>query len=567
MNYKRFNIEKYKAIKDSSIAVLKEPMPIIGVNESGKSSGLEAIAHFDYRNDPIADQREWKFVNRYLPTENEFIVAAEIDFSQAEIQPFLDTLIEEETSQISSLLTTDLIIKRIFRKDSNPALRRYRIADQESDLVERIAKEIIAKLPKIFYFDNFLENQFPNLVDFPPEYFSDPNFQLNEHQVIVEGMFTDSSHDLKKFLDETDENTKDTIISEVNRNITAKLIDDWKKMHFKADDLELSSVADLEINLQQNRQNNHAIDINIVEKFMDESKKEHKTSMLLGERSLGFRWFFNFSAKKCFGARGEEKFIYLFDEPGSYLHNGAQSVLLKAVSDLAKTHSVIYSTHSEFLLDPEIININNIKIVEKNDREIRFIPLAQAGEKKHMGALSTLYNALRMKIPIGSVLKQKVMVTEGITDFYFWRMLTKNIVILPGFGAGQNEYLISIAIGASKKYLAFFDGDEAGEQAVVKYKKFFGDEESKNWKKYLDKKSQEIKLEKIFSAIDKDRLCKLMETQDVKRALTSLFFSERYEEFWNGIDQETRDNLNKNIQVIKNRLNLKSNKTFKYKLD
>ena len=192
------------------------------------------------------------------------------------------------------------------------------------------------------------------MVNFPDSYFNDLNFLLDEHQVIAEGMFSDAGYNLKTFLNETDENTKNTIISEVNNQTTKKLIKEWKEMHFKAEDLEVGLVTDLKISLQQNRQNNHALDVNITESFKDTSGTKREISMLLSERSLGFRWFFNFSAKKCFGARGEEKFIYLFDEPGSYLHNGAQDILLKAIRDLANNHPVIYSTTQNFYLIPKL---------------------------------------------------------------------------------------------------------------------------------------------------------------------------------------------------------------------
>jgi hypothetical protein len=327
---------------------------------------------------------------------------------------------------------------------------------------------------------------------------------------------------------------------------------EWTQMHISHAELDIGSMTDLQINFQQDRVNTHAVSINILEKFVDEGGTARLTSMLLSERSLGFRWFFNFSAKKSYGARGEEKFIYLFDEPGSYLHNGAQSILLKAINDLAKSHPVIFSTHSEFLLDPEIINVNNIRIVEKNDRQVKLVPFAEVKEKKAMGALSTLYNALRMKVPISSTINQKIIVTEGITDFYFWKMLSADLVILPGFGAGSNEYLISIAIGTSKNYIAWFDGDVAGEQAIQKYARFFGDEEKGHWKKYLNSSGAEIKLEQILSQADQKRLTDLFNAKDLKKAITALYFSMDTDKdaYWKAIDDETKNNLKTNTKIL-----------------
>lgn len=573
IKFNKFYIDKYKAIKDSNISVLNEPVPLIGINESGKSSALEAIARFDYRNDAIADYKKWKFLNRYMPNESVFSVSAEIFIeSIEELEPILITYSDAEQAEMRPMLEEIIVdqkitCKRTFKKSETGFSLAYSLGDKDGPSVEKTCKDLISKLPRIFYFDNFLEDQFPDKIDFPPSYFTTPDFVLTEYQSIVEGMFAEAGISLKGFLDELDENTKQTQIAEVNRLTTNTLINEWKIMHVGNTELDIGNTSDLEINLQQDRINTHAININIIEKFVDQEDISRTTSMLLSERSLGFRWFFNFSAKKSYGARGEKRFIYLFDEPGSYLHNGAQNILLKAIKDLSKIHPVIFSTHSEFLLDPEIININNIRIVEKNDRQVKLVPLSEIGEKRTMGALSTLYNALRMKIPISSTLNQKVMITEGITDYYFWKMLTKDIVILPGFGAGQNEYLLSIAIGTSKKHIALFDGDVAGEQALQKYQRFFGLDESKNWYKYKITNGNEVKLENILSSQDQQRLSSITNMVDLKKAITTLFFFSETQKntFWEGVNDETKNNLKLNIKLFKVSLDL-NNTSFNYSL-
>ncbi|MDD4110569.1 MAG: hypothetical protein PHS54_03335, partial [Clostridia bacterium] len=361
-----------------------------------------------------------------------------------------------------------------------------------------------------------------------------------------------AGHPLKEFLNEDDDNTKDTYLTEINRETTKNMINDWIKMHLIDDEVGEGKLENLEIKLSQDRQNKMSIKIDILENFEDSNQKKCSPSMKLSERSLGFRWFFNFSAKKCYGARSQEKFIYLFDEPGSYLHNSAQSILLKAIKDLSVDHPVIFSTHSEFLLDPEIININKIKIANKSDRQINLVPLSEAKGKRNQGAMTTLYNALRTKISVNSTLSKKVIVFEGITDFYFWKMiLPENIVILPGFGAEQNEYLISIAIGTSKRYTAVFDGDNAGDKAIEKYKKFFGNKESDNWIQYCDKNENRILLEGMFSKNDSDRLKKLANLSDLKKTITYIFYSKKDKKaFKKNIDMETKENINKNIMNI-----------------
>ena len=52
MLYKSFRIQNYKAIKDLEIELDEQRLtPIIGLNETGKSTILQAIFAFDYYND------------------------------------------------------------------------------------------------------------------------------------------------------------------------------------------------------------------------------------------------------------------------------------------------------------------------------------------------------------------------------------------------------------------------------------------------------------------------------------------------------------------------------------
>jgi hypothetical protein len=477
----------------------------------------------------------------------------------------VSTFSEEEQTLLDSLLTgNNITIKRVFKK-GNEATPLYSLSDQESDLIEKFCREIIQRLPLIFYFDNFLASGFPDTVTMPSDYLTNADTVLDEFQNTLENIFSISGYNLRTTLQNTDEVTRSADFAEVSRMVSEKLITDWKSTHVSKNALD-TAVTDITVELKENSPTPCSVIVKIWEKFRDETKVERNLPMPLSERSQGFRWFFNFALRKCYGTKGEKKFIYLFDEPGSYLHNSAQSTLLKAIKELSNSHPVIYSTHSEFLLDPEIININNIKVIQKSDREIKLTPLAQVKGAKNEGALSTLYNALRTKIQISSTLDQKVIVTEGITDYYFWRMLTKKLTFLPGFGAGQNEYLISIAIGTSKKYLAFFDGDDAGQQAVEKYERYFGTHENNNWKKYINSGDTEVVLEDLLSNGDKTRIQSITQTQDLKRAFTTLFFSNNQRQFWSSIDDETKGNINKNLSMIKTHLNIRTNSQFNYSL-
>lgn len=81
----------------------------------------------------------------------------------------------------------------------------------------------------------------------------------------------------------------------------------------------------------------------------------HRVTVPFDERSRGFVWFFSFFAyfSDIEQQRGRRTILRL-DEPGLSLHATAQGDFLRFIDDeLARTHQVIYSTHSPFLVKPE----------------------------------------------------------------------------------------------------------------------------------------------------------------------------------------------------------------------
>ena len=93
MKYKSFRIKNYKAIKDLTIEVDKPKLtPIIGLNETGKSSILQAMFSFDYTND---DQYNGEFVNiSYIKNKFDNKSLPEIE---AEIENIDNNIIIENT--------------------------------------------------------------------------------------------------------------------------------------------------------------------------------------------------------------------------------------------------------------------------------------------------------------------------------------------------------------------------------------------------------------------------------------------------------------------------------------
>lgn len=70
-------------------------------------------------------------------------------------------------------------------------------------------------------------------------------------------------------------------------------------------------------------------------------------------RSAGFRWFFSFLAAFSRYQASPDPVIVLLDEPGTSLHGEAQKDFLRFIfSELGASKQVIYTTHSQYMIDP-----------------------------------------------------------------------------------------------------------------------------------------------------------------------------------------------------------------------
>lgn len=57
MKYTGFHIVNYKAIDEIDVPVSRNTIPLIGINESGKTSILQAILAFDSSKDHLLEGR------------------------------------------------------------------------------------------------------------------------------------------------------------------------------------------------------------------------------------------------------------------------------------------------------------------------------------------------------------------------------------------------------------------------------------------------------------------------------------------------------------------------------
>lgn len=574
MKYKKFKIHKYKAIEDVEISLRNNLIPIIGINESGKTSILYAILSFDKDNDDYFNGNHLIAENRYEWDSKNHEISAELEFNNlAEIESIIEDLKITKRKKIYRDLVelfqngNKIVIKR------NLDNKKYSITNLivEGEFELTLIAEIFRRTPFILFFDDFTD-RVPSSIKFPSNYsdlvYSENNdIDRTDWHIYIEEIIYRATNKEKTLRDllNTDEKIRKGILSDVTDKLNEDIIKEWKQLKILQKQLVDERINDLSIELdyEKNEVGFHVFRFSVIDKNFN-GKSRYFT---IQERSKGFQWFFNYAIKLKYNSKYYSDFegaIYLLDEPGSYLHSSAQEELLESLEKISKTNKIIYCTHSQYLLNPETINIGNIKIAKRINGKIS---LQNYGEytdsKQESGALSPLYDALHLSLGKHHYPRnENVIITEGITDYYFFKMVqdsglfefSTKLTIIPGASASNLNQLISFAISWSKKYVVLFDSDEAGIAAFKKYESFFGKNQSSNWLHYQTTTDEKkVLLEKLISIEDQKKLISIVNCQSVKKSITELFYSsdEVKSNWFNNLDSITTANIFKNIQLIK----------------
>lgn len=581
MKYKSFRIKNYKAIKDLTIEVDKPKLtPIIGLNETGKSSILQAMFSFDYTNDK---QYNGEFVNiSYI--KNKFNnksfpeIEAEIENIDTNtiIENALDYFMEEKKEDflkksscrkesafraneylkpIKALISSKL--KKIFH-DSYKTLKIKRIFNENStyytmedfsfetineiinvngyyneeitiyiglpELREIVIRAIVYYLPNIIYIDDFK--------DIVPEEIK----KGSQWYPYIEEIFEKNNENIDKF-SKYDLSDRQTVLADIKDDLNESLSQLWDKMHIS--ETIRNEFQTLNIDLRFENGIFQFLVIDLREK--KENGRSRKVAFPVNMRSKGFQWFFNFFIKMKYNWKHTDdedyRSIILLDEPGVYLHTTFQSELVKVLRDLSKNNIIFYTTHLENMVNPKVVKIAEINVAKRNNEIVTIEKITKIDDNKNLGEITPIINALKIdNFPLVHY-NEKIIITEGMTDKIFLNLLQeaelldKSIKVIPGSGVSNLGTLISLSIGITSKYVVIFDNDEAGREHFENYKKNFGDEESKKWILHkLAERKDNIVLEDYYSNEMKEIIKKYIDKKDYKTGLLNFYYNRNPED-------------------------------------
>lgn len=566
MKYTSFTVENYKGIEERlTLNVSKTPLiPIIGVNECGKTTILQAIFGFDFTNDALNQNvrhlEDTK--NRYKSAPLDPKVSAEIEVSKADALEAINSAVAANEAFKSEHTS----YKRKFGKDykgtvkitRNLTTKKYTIdpAAKDSSFSNEVAKEIIKRLPYILFFDDFRDS-----IDQRIEIKANPDGELEGWLAIIDRLFktTDEQYDILELPTEEDRDRKG-IISNVNRKLEKVLTDEWKNFRLEDREEALKIRLDYEkVVAPQTNEERHYIKFDVVEK--DSNGQEY--FFYIRDRSKGFYWFFNFVMKLEFNPKviddNDTNAIYLLDEPGSYLHAHAQVKLCNKLKSLSKDNKIIYCTHSHYLLNPEVIPINSIRVAVKDPNTLH-VSLKNIHEFDGLitdkkSAFQPINDALQIK-PFGLNLgSQNAAIVEGIYDYYCFEMFKDDSTLsfIPGTSADSIKYLISLMIAWGVDYRALWDGDSEGRKHNKECVTFFGEHESKRFFTLDTGK----KLQDLFQGSDISLIRKELDINgksSFEKTIVTLFYSEERTRIIGLISAKTKRAFKDLIEKMQNPL-------------
>mgnify|MGYP000107771886 CR=1 FL=1 len=463
MFLERVVIEDFKSIKKINLT-LHDITCLVGKNESGKSSILDAISHLNYYNYILSADKINKNSKRYdldkLPTITGYFLLDEYDLEYLEKTiPFKfdenGKSIENKFSykwlrlKVEDEDTDNIEIEFIYGNNKSVKLRDKVESESYEEVKEVIFEELIPNI-ELFTNDSLIIKPltFEELIQTSSETLS---FRRLFHIGGINDINLLKVVNVEKLYDR---------LTSVNEQLTELLQKNYKQD--KSLRVEITYVGD-----------------KFILKFKDDSKRSYN----LSDRSVGFQYFFAFLINKTFLNNFENKQnLFLLDEPGVSLHPEGARDLVKIFEEIVKKDQIVYTTHNPFLVYRN--KPDNLILVKKGNDGTELIT------KVYTNKYQILRKELGLLLNDSFLVNDINLVVEGNADKFILHFLIHEDIELEElswihiFSADTAtevvpsvRYLNSLGL----KGVVLLDSDDAGLNEInkPKFKTYVID--NKNW--------------------------------------------------------------------------------------
>lgn len=498
----KVEIYKYKSIENTQSFNVGDNITIlVGMNESGKTNILEALAKVNYFNndksfqfDKIHDypRKELKQIKDEFPHAvtcfyaiseelqekiyndlkvREFSIknfsytkyydnddnynGIDIDDKKFIEQYFknfkekVETTIYTDMLNIKNIQDIDSIIEKVKNIENNEDILKsfehlkniykYQV---DNPIVEYIIQEWIKpNLPKFLYYDEYYS--LPARVSI--ENLKNGKLE-NEELKTAKALFELANIDMDALVKSTDFENFKAELEATQSSITDEIFKYW----------DTNKNLEIEFNIEPISSNNNEHILNIRVRNTDK-----RVSLPLNKRSKGFNWFFSFLVwfKKIQEDKNSQ-YILLLDEPGLNLHAMAQGNLLAFLEELSKNYQIIYTTHSPFMIDSNHLD-RVYTIYETKDGSI----ISDSVQQKDANTLFPLQAALGYSIAQNLFVNKNNLVVEGISDLVYLNYMSS--LLKENNKEGLNDDIVIVPVGGADKVSAFISLMRGNELNIV----------------------------------------------------------------------------------------------------
>ena len=518
MEYSSFRVQNFKGIDQLEIQLTGSPsgpiFTLVGLNESGKTTVLEAIGYFEANEEHLEHLYKQEFrhadVHDLIPMKkkanfNDAIrISATLILSSSdkqEISRFARDTISYAIDP-SSISNTITITNELRFSDSNykgtnnlwaltlrgipkHGRKKRNLIDFDKNKWLKVIGFIRDKLPTILYFPTFLF-EFPSRIYLQPS--SDETSSNIYYREIIQDILDSLNDDLdtqkhivERALDGSYVNRRnlDSVLTKMGNVVTKTIFERWNEVFDRR-------IPRKDIVVTYDIEDAGAESIPKI--YLQLIIKDGDSLYLISERSLGFRWFFCFLLFTQFRQHREPTVntLFLFDEPASNLHSKAQTQLIRSFSRITEsTGKIIYSTHSHYMINPSWLE--NAYIVYNKGLRYEDLEDDYDYSSRNTDIRLERYRTFVGKNPDKITFYQPILDTldyapsnlefvpnsvflEGKNDYYLIRYFSQTTIgFIPGIGASGLDTLIALYLGWGRNFIILLDADKEGKKNKKRY--------------------------------------------------------------------------------------------------
>lgn len=464
MKINKIRIKNFRGIKNSGIIELGNLNALVGKNDAGKSSILHAIDEF-YNENKILEG------HRYFGAGDE-ATEIEIWFGGVELEAIPKVLLDQDgylhvKKKANSIGETykQSIITLDFAKTEYKNMFQMTTAKQGT-IFRSLGKEVPDEMNREVLFD--LVNE---LVDIETSYVEE-EYEIKSSMIkeIIKSLYPQFSLFLADTSLDTSTSSFQNQFKKIVTNAIEAHIQEFSNLQNEVDltltneirkigqfmSTHYSGMTDLKPDITYEWQK--LVNFDVIMKD-DQGYEINIANKGTGIQRLFMVSYFQYLAEQT--SENEKSYIFVIEEPETFLHPGAQRTLLDSLKRIAEVHQVIISTHSPVFAS-EIDN-RNIIVATKINGE------SQYSQGEGVSA-DLLVNELGVRASDNIVNSKLLVFVEGSNDVKFWDRIYRlvhghtyeedKILFVPGGGTElHNIAEMNLMSKLNRNFMVIVDKD------------------------------------------------------------------------------------------------------------